>query len=298
MKRFYMMLFLAILGIGIAVGAIYYGNQPKGAETKPLLKMQTPFKSFVAANGIIEAASTNIPLGTPVSGVVTELFVKAGDSIMIGDPLFVVDTREIEAKVLVAKAKLKEAEAVVVKQKDEYQIANHLKKLNPNAISKKEYLAKKDNLAIAKADAALAQAQLFAFEKTLKLHTVKAMINGRILQCRLRVGAYVDNTSPTMILGSDKMNLRININEYDVFRIKPGAKAVAYIRGHPDLMVPLEYNYTEPYIIPKTTLTGSGTERTDTRVLQVVYSLDAGDFPLYTGQLMDVFIKTPENRKK
>ena len=36
---------------------------------------------------------------------------------------------------------------------------------------------------------------------------------------------------------------------------------------------PLTYFDTEPYVIPKQSLTGSNTERVDTRVLQVLYSL-------------------------
>jgi HlyD family secretion protein len=50
----------------------------------------------------------------------------------------------------------------------------------------------------------------------------------------------------------------------------------------------------EPYVTPKTSLTGSSTERVDTRVLQVIYSFDRNALPAYVGQQMDVFIETPE----
>jgi hypothetical protein len=40
-------------------------------------------------------------------------------------------------------------------------------------------------------------------------------------------------------------------------------------------------------------LTGESTERVDTRVLQVLYSFQPGDRPIYVGQQMDVFIKAP-----
>jgi hypothetical protein len=39
------------------------------------------------------------------------------------------------------------------------------------------------------------------------------------------------------------------------------------------------------------TLTGDTTQRTDTRVLQAIYSFDPASLPLYVGQLMDVFIE-------
>jgi len=40
-------------------------------------------------------------------------------------------------------------------------------------------------------------------------------------------------------------------------------------------------------------LTGQGTERTDTRVLQVIYSFDPAALPVYVGQQVDVFIEAP-----
>ncbi|HLH54443.1 MAG TPA: hypothetical protein VKY92_12585 [Verrucomicrobiae bacterium] len=46
-------------------------------------------------------------------------------------------------------------------------------------------------------------------------------------------------------------------------------------------------------MIPKTSLTGDTTERVDTRVLQVIYSFERGELPIYVGQQMDVFIEAP-----
>ena len=45
----------------------------------------------------------------------------------------------------------------------------------------------------------------------------------------------------------------------------------------------------ETYVIPKKSLTGDNTERVDTRVLQVIYSM-VNDGRVYVGQQMDVFI--------
>jgi len=50
----------------------------------------------------------------------------------------------------------------------------------------------------------------------------------------------------------------------------------------------------EPYVTPKTSLTGSSSERVDTRVLQVIYRFDRRAIPAYVGQQVDVFIETPE----
>jgi HlyD family secretion protein len=68
---------------------------------------------------------------------------------------------------------------------------------------------------------------------------------------------------------------------------------MAYIPGNPELKTPLQFERIERYVVPKTSLTGASTERTDTRVLQVLYSFDLGTLPVYIGQRMNVFIQAP-----
>jgi hypothetical protein len=53
----------------------------------------------------------------------------------------------------------------------------------------------------------------------------------------------------------------------------------------------MQYVRTDPDVVPKVLLTGDTTQRTDTRVLQVVYSFDPKSLPLYIGQQMDAFIE-------
>jgi hypothetical protein len=68
------------------------------------------------------------------------------------------------------------------------------------------------------------------------------------------------------------------------------------LKGDPSVAFPLEFVRVEPYIIPKVSLTGAGTERVDTRVLQVIFSLERPENPpIYVGQQVDVFIDAPES---
>ena len=54
--------------------------------------------------------------------------------------------------------------------------------------------------------------------------------------------------------------------------------------------------YTKPYVIPKQSLTGQITERTDVRVLQVLYGFESVERPIFVGQQLDVFIEAkPES---
>jgi hypothetical protein len=95
-----------------------------------------------------------------------------------------------------------------------------------------------------------------------------------------------------MVLGDDtRLHVRVDIDENDAWRFQPCAQTIASVRGNPAIKTALQYVRIDPYVIPKVTLTGDTTQRTDTRVLQVIYSFDPNSLPLYVGQLMDVFIE-------
>ena len=145
------------------------------------------------------------------------------------------------------------------------------------------------------AQVASAKAQVEQIEREIELRTIRAPISGRILQMKTRLGEYAQSgvlSTPLMLLGDDtRLHVRVDIDENDAWRFQPCASAMASVRGNPEIKTPLQYVRTDPDVIPKTTLTGDTTQRTDTRVLQVIYSFDPASLPLYVGQLMDVFIE-------
>src|SRR5260370_9178146 len=103
--------FLAILGIGVAVAMVILGNRTVPVAQPIVQSANAPFTSYVFGPGIGEASTENIAIGTPVSGIVTAIYVKWGDRVKSGAPLFEVDTRDLEAQLLPANAKVKEVEA-------------------------------------------------------------------------------------------------------------------------------------------------------------------------------------------
>ena len=152
----------------------------------------------------------------------------------------------------------------------------------------------KPELEVARTAAAAAQAKVEAQEVALERLVVRAPVDGTVLQVDLRPGEYAPSgsTRPLVLLGDiDRMHVRVDIDENDAWRFRPGAKAEAFVRGNRDLKAPLEFVRVEPYVIPKRSLTGESTERVDTRVLQVLYSFDPKALTVYVGQQMDVFIE-------
>ena len=96
-----------------------------------------------------------------------------------------------------------------------------------------------------------------------------------------------------MLGNVDLLCLRVDVDENEAWRVRPGAPGVAYLRGNRQISTPLEFVRFEPYIVPKRSLTGDTAERVDTRVLQVIYSFKRNDLPIYAGQQMDVYIDAP-----
>ena len=85
--------------------------------------------------------------------------------------------------------------------------------------------------------------------------------------------------------------MRVDVDEFDIPRFRPGAPAVAVPRGNLQQRYPLEFVRVEPFVMPKKSLTGDTTERVDTRVLQVIYALDpTGLPPLFVGQQVEVYV--------
>jgi HlyD family secretion protein len=133
--------------------------------------------------------------------------------------------------------------------------------------------------------------------------TVTAPVDGQIMQVKVHLGEYApagELETPLMLIGDlRKLVVRTDVDENDAWRLPRGAagkmRAVAYLRGNRDIGSDLTFYRIEPYVIPKKSLTGDSTERVDTRVLQVLYTFEPGNKPIYVGQQMDVFIETPAN---
>src|SRR5687768_3269765 len=88
MLRKYLLPILAVLGVLFAVRTVILGNRPP-VMAKPVAQpAKATFGSYVAGSGIVEASTENIAIGTPVGNVVTEVYVKVGDRVRKGDPLF------------------------------------------------------------------------------------------------------------------------------------------------------------------------------------------------------------------
>jgi HlyD family secretion protein len=338
---------IAAIAMIFAVGAVIAMKPVRHAEPPPFAPPTVKFESSVGAVGLVEANTENIDLSCAVSGMVTEVYVKAGDRVQQGQKLFSLDARDQQADLGVKGAALEAARARLAKLEEEPRVEDvppaeaRVREAQANladaevqvrlieSVTDRRAVREEDvqrrrlaykaaqarlaeaeaqlallkagawapDVAVAKSEAAQAEAQLKQVEINVERLTTRSPIAGVILQNKVRLGQYAQCgplSDPLIILGGvTPLHVRVDVDEDDAWRVRGGAPALASPRGEGSLKIPLEFVRFEPYVIPKKSLTGDSTERVDTRVLQVIYRVKDPKAPLHVGQQMDVYIETP-----
>lgn len=222
-----------------------------------------------------------------------------------------------------SEAKVQAAKANADRALDEYQRARSL--VDQHAVSEQEAVGKrllndvaveqwhqaqrehalllagawKPDLKVASAAVQQAEAEVAQIRTEIDRAIVRAPIEGEVLQVNVRAGESVSGQSQQalMLLGQlHPLHVRADVDEHDIAQFQPHGRAVLQLRGRNDRHYPLKFVRVEPYVVAKRWLTGDNTERVDTRVLQVIYELDAIDSAAYVGQQVDVFIDAEGGR--
>ncbi len=351
MIRKYGQFLLPLLAVGLLGFAIYHvvhGQQPQSKAEPPGTPARSAYGDTISGAGIVEARTENISVGSHLPGVVAEVYVKVGQKVTAGEPLFRLDERQLAAELKVreanraaaekqlarleqmprpedlppAEAKVREAEANFKDQEDLVRRSRVL--YERRAVAEEDLLRReqayrmaREQLVRVKAELDLLKAGSWDAEKAVaraqveqmraqveqtkveleRLH-VTAPVDGEVLQVNVRPGEFVGAPpgQALVVLGNvTQLHVRVDVDEHDIPRFRPGTPARAMLRGGPRQEFPLTFVRVEPYVVPKKSLTGANTERVDTRVLQVIYALDtnANYAPVYVGQQMDVFISAP-----
>ena len=142
---------------------------------------------------------------------------------------------------------------------------------------------------------AQAASELAAADTDLELATVRSPIDAVVIQRSIRVGEFAearsDGTGLLTLSPDGPKHIRVQIDEVDIPRFNPDAKAIGSPRGNPGLRIPLTVAYVEPLVVAKTNLSGRTSELIDTRVLRVVYAASEDAESVVFGQQIDVYIE-------
>jgi HlyD family secretion protein len=272
MIRKYLFPVLAVAGLAFG---LWMAKQ--SAKTVPPAKAvadpaRSPFADKISGSGIVEASTRNISIGSHVPGIVATVFVRVGQRVKSGDPLFALDDRKQKADLAVkeatfqearsrlaklkqvpraeelppALARVREAEAILEDMRQQLQLATKIK--DPRAISiedlnKRRYAVDaaearliqaradlsllqagswKPDIDVAVANVASVEAELKAARVEIDRLTVRAPVDGEILQVNIRPGEFAPSgvtLEPLILLGNlDKLHVRVDIDENDAWR--------------------------------------------------------------------------------
>lgn len=153
----------------------------------------------------------------------------------------------------------------------------------------------KPDLAVAQINKEARQKEVEAITLLVERLTVRAPRDATVLRRSIEPGEFAgtDSTRPALILGDlSALRVRAQVDEEDIALIGASPKAIARTRGGLVAEIPLTFIRIEPYARPKTNLTGSNSERVDTRVIDVVFEMSSPPHTaIYPGQAVDVFIE-------
>jgi multidrug resistance efflux pump len=114
-----------------AIAALGFGTMsvttsaPKPQRREPQGGISAPdYRAFIAATGVVEPASEIVTVTPDIDGAVRSVFVKAGDRVLAGDPLFALDDGETLAEVKRAEARLARATAEISLRRAEAKAAH------------------------------------------------------------------------------------------------------------------------------------------------------------------------------
>jgi multidrug resistance efflux pump len=241
----------------------------KSAEGKPEYKSIT---ETVFASGVLEP-DDKYNLTAQSEGYITKLQFKEGDQVKTGDVLAVVDNQQnvfnekaaaqllniSQTNVSDNAPVLKQTEAAIAlaaekMKQDEQQVARYKKLLESNSVSKLEY----ENMVLALENS---KTNLNTLQQTLRLqkqqaeqqlisqeaqknvnsflsgnNEIKAVVGGKVYKKMKEVGDYVRKGDVIAMIGNPtRVYARVNVDESNISKIKPGQKAIIQLNINKDL---------------------------------------------------------------
>ncbi len=252
---------LLILFIGLVLWVVVYlYNQSK---TNPVVfETETPsistiVKKSVATGSVVPRKEVQIK--PQESGIITELYVEAGDMVKQGD--LIAKIQIIPEMVQVNNAELNLTKASINAQNAEVEYKRKKELFDTKVIAESEYLREKMNYDNAKADLEAAQNNLQLIKEgvTKKMGTktntlIRSTIDGMVLDVPIKVGnsviksnSFNDGTSIATIADMSNMIFEGKVDETEVGKIKSGMELLLSIGAISEE----KYNAFLEFISPK-----------------------------------------------
>ncbi len=246
-KLILIIIVLAVVGGG--AGAYYMRKGTKEPEVRTAPITRGDIVDAVQATGTLEAVTT-VQVGTQVGGIVQELYADFNSIVRKGQVIARLDPTILDTQIEQQRANVTRSEADLERLK--VTLADTRQKLErAKALSEKNLLPRTE-LETAEVNVRSSEAQIRSSEAGLvqaksQLHTaevnrehtvITAPIDGIVIQRSVEPGQTVNAgmSAPTLyILAADltKMQVRANIDEADVGRMRPGQDVTFRVDAYP-----------------------------------------------------------------
>lgn len=242
-----------IIVIVLCVGAValYVGFFKKDDKAQLATQSITRINIDQSIEAVGEVyAKEQVDVGAQVSGQITKLYVQIGDKVKAGDLIAQIDKDKQQNDLDITKAQLASTKANLESKKVALEIASSQyqreQKLYSNKATSLENLETlKNNFYGLKASVADLDAQVVQLEITLKnaekdlgYTTIRAPMDGIIINVAVDEGQTVNanQSTPTIvkIANLDEMEIRMEIAEADVSKIKVGTAVKFSILNDPE----------------------------------------------------------------
>lgn len=161
------------------------------------------------------------------------------------------------------------------------------------ALTRAEVAAARGRLAAATARIAVAEARAGAIHTRHLRLTVRAPGDATVLAVGARPGAMASPGDQDLVVLADlrRLFVRLEIDESQVARLRPGAAAQAWLRGDRSQPLALEFARLEPRAEARRALAGKPGERLDGRAVQALYRILDPPEHLRPGLLLEADIE-------
>jgi HlyD family secretion protein len=253
-KKLYWIMAAAFMFIAVTAYAIY----PQQTETEVQYETAQAERGMlvvkVNATGTIKPVN-QVDVGSELSGTVESIDVDFNDKVSSGQVLAQLDTEQLEARVVqaraafdMAKAALMESEVTLVERQRQFDRCKELRKKKLCAPQEMDttgaaYRRAKAAHASAKAQVAKAEGVLNVDENNLKKAVIRSPIDGVVLSRSVEPGQTVAASFQTPVLFTlaedlRQMNLHVDIDEADVGQVREGLRASFTVDAHPGKRFP------------------------------------------------------------
>lgn len=212
----------AVTAATVLLGGCGDGDQQKGAamnaaqvKVMDVLKRDTPLTSEFAGQIV---GKDEVKVQSKVSGKIVEKYVRGGQFVQEGQPLYKIDSRQYESAVLQARANLAQSEA---NYSDAFQDLQRYQTLYESAAIAEQQVANQQAKVDAYYAAAAANAALLRkAQEDLDDTVVYAPMTGQLSIDDVAVGTYAEKGSTTLVTigSSDPIYAQFSISETEFMK--------------------------------------------------------------------------------